>query len=342
MSASPEQTTSENAAEVLRLTLPMMSRHGVPATPQNYAVWYLYAAGEDSELAHEIDRLIGEGNGFSATTNARLYRKFVADHDLEKVEDVRSHLTTLMADVGGTLNAAGNDADSFVGTLDNFSQGIASTEDVQGIRRMLQELLVETREMRASNAALKSNFDEKSKMIEQLQAELRAERERAATDPLTGLYNRMTLIERIEEAIAETGEDPGPSVIMFDIDHFKTINDTHGHLIGDRVIRFVAKTLQQKTKGQDTAARFGGEEFTVLLPATPPVGAKAVAESIRTVIEAAQLVRADTKKPIGDITVSAGIATYRKGDDAMDLLNRADQALYRSKNDGRNRSTLAD
>lgn len=342
MSTSADSTTSETAAEMLRLTLPMMSRHGVPATPQNYAVWYLYATGEDSEVKQEIDRLLGQGERFTAAVNTRLYRKYIADHDLEKIEDVRGHLMALVAEVGGSLSAAGSDADQFAGTLDTFSHEIASTEDVHGIRVMLQELLVETREMRASNAVLQSSFEEKSKQIEQLQEELRAERERASTDPLTGLHNRISLLERIEEAIEETDGDPGPAVIMFDIDHFKTINDTHGHLIGDRVIRFVAKTLQQKTKGQDTAARFGGEEFTVLLPATPPVGAKAVAESIRKVVEAAQLVRADTKKPIGDITISAGITSYRKGDDAMEMLNRADQALYRSKNEGRNRSTLAD
>jgi diguanylate cyclase len=128
---------------------------------------------------------------------------------------------------------------------------------------------------------------------------------------------------------------------MLDIDHFKAVNDTHGHLIGDRVIRFVAQVMQKNTKGQDTAARYGGEEFTLLLPGTPSAGAKSVAETIRAAVSKAQLVRADNKKPLGQITISAGVATFRKGEDIMEFINRADQALYRAKKEGRNRVSLA-
>jgi diguanylate cyclase len=137
-------------------------------------------------------------------------------------------------------------------------------------------------------------------------------------------------------------ESKPPSLLMIDVDHFKAINDNHGHLIGDRVIRFVAQTVQKNIKGQDIAARYGGEEFTVLLPSTGTKGAEAVAEAIRIAVAGAQLVRADNKKPLGQITVSAGVATYQPGEDMMDLINRADQALYRAKNAGRNRTCLAE
>ena len=162
------------------------------------------------------------------------------------------------------------------------------------------------------------------------------------SDPLTGLYNRTALFEHIEAAIASADLATPPSLIMFDIDHFKKINDTHGHLIGDRVIRFVAQTLQKNIKGRDTAARFGGEEFTVLLPNTPSNGAMAIAQTVRRIIEEAQLVRADNKKPLGDITISAGVmATHKPDEDVMEFIDRADKALYRSKEDGRNRATAA-
>ena len=341
MTDPTDDITSEKAAEILRLTLPMMSRNGVPATPHNYATWYAYVAGENAELTAEVDHLIAEGQKFTAAVNARLYRKFLADHDMDRVEDVRTQLSALMNEVGGRLSDAGNDAHAFTGALNTFSDSVSNANDLHKIQNLLGKLLDETHQMRSSNDSMQSHFEEKTREIELLQEQLQAERERAATDPLTGLFNRITLLERIDEAIDATGAGQGCSVIMFDIDHFKAINDTHGHLIGDRVIRFVAKSLQQNIKGQDTAARFGGEEFTVLLPATPSSGAKAVAETIRKAVEAAQLVRADTKKPIGDITISAGIATYRRGEDTMELLNRADQALYRSKNEGRNRCTLA-
>lgn len=341
MSTATDDTNSEKAAEILRLTLPLMSRHHVPATPRNYSVWYAYVSGENPSLNDEIDRLIAAGEKFSPSVNAHLYRRFISEHDIGEVEQVRTDLGVLIQEVGATLRDAGNDAQSFEQALDGFASEVADSNDLRSISKLIGQLIEETRSMQSNTSDLHAHFEEKSQEIENLQQQLQAERKRAMSDPLTGLYNRTALFERIDEAIANAADGSPPSLIMFDIDHFKAINDTHGHLIGDRVIRFVAQTLQNNIKGQDTAARFGGEEFTVLLPGTASAGAVAVAHSIRKVIEDAQLVRADNKKPLGDITISAGVSTYRRDENVMDFLNRADQALYRSKNDGRNRVTAA-
>ena len=107
------------------------------------------------------------------------------------------------------------------------------------------------------------------------------------------------------------------------------------------MIRFVAQVLQKNIKGKDCASRYGGEEFTLLLPQTPATGARSVAETIRKSVAHAQLVRADNKAPLGQITVSAGVATFRRGEDIMDFIDRADQAMYRSKKAGRNQISVA-
>lgn len=336
------ETSREKAAEYLRLTLPLMTRHDVPTTPQNYAVWYTYVVGYNEVLNDEVDSLIAKGTTFTAVLNARLYREHLAEHDLDTVDRVRGNLTAIVQEVGESIINAEENADAFEGTLGGIADDVSRQTDMQSVRNLLTQLLAETRSMRASNTSLQAHFEAKSKEIEFLQKELDTERKRSLIDPLTGLFNRLALFDRIEEATDNITDDATPSFIMFDIDHFKSINDTHGHLIGDRVIRFVAKTLQDNIKGQDTAARFGGEEFAVLLPGTPGSGAIAVAESIRKLIEEAKLVRADNKKPLGNITISAGIATYRPGDDVMEFIDRADQALYTSKNDGRNRVSSID
>ena len=337
ISTITDETDSEKAAEYLRLTLPQMSRHKVPATPPNYAVWYAYVTGENPALNDEIDRLVAAGEKFTPSINAHLFRRYISGHDVGEVEQARSDLGMLIQEVSASLRNAGRDAKSFEGVLNGFAANVADTDDIKGLGNLLGELLDATRDMHSNTSGLREHFEEKSREIESLQEQLKAERKRAMSDPLTGLFNRTALFERLEDAIAAASTGESPSVIMFDIDHFKKINDTHGHLIGDRVIRFVAQTLQKNIKGQDTAARFGGEEFTVLLPNTPTNGAVAVAQAIRKVIEDAKLVRADNKKPLGDITISAGVSTYRPGEDLMDFMNRADQALYRSKNEGRNR-----
>ena len=343
MNAAADQMMNETAAEYLRITVPLMSRHRVPATPDNYATWYEYVSGRNEELKNEIDRLIGEKAAFSEAVNARLYREYVAHEDLNSIEQIRGNLNQLLSEIGATLHEAGDGARSFGCTLGVIAENFTKKDDLDEIRQLLNTLVEETRQMQSATTAMQNSFEEKSREIEELQDQLHRERQRAATDPLTGLYNRIALIDRLHTAISEIDDEGGqpPSLIMLDIDHFKSVNDSHGHLIGDRVIRFVAQVLQKNTKGKDTAARYGGEEFTVLLPGTPAADARSVAEVIRKAVAGAQLVRADNKQPLGRITISAGIATYQGESDVMDFIDRADQALYQSKHNGRNRITIA-
>jgi diguanylate cyclase len=126
-------------------------------------------------------------------------------------------------------------------------------------------------------------------------------------------------------------------LMMLDIDRFKEINDRHGHLIGDKVIKYVATTLKRLVRGGDFVARYGGEEFGIILDDTPEKGAIIVAENVRATIEQAMLKRTDTGDPIGTVTVSIGISRYGKGDTGESLLDRADRALYHAKQEGRNR-----
>jgi diguanylate cyclase len=333
--------TTDAAAELLRLCLPKMSRHGVPVTPQNYATWYSYVSGDNPALNAAIDRLVGEGTAFTPEVNARLYRQYVAGNDVGGIEHMRAQLNDILSDVGLTLNKAGSEVRCFEGALGGFVRRVSADTDLRDIRQLLETLIDETRSMRSATSNMQSHFESKSKEVEELHEQLQRERKRAVTDPLTGLYNRFGLIERMEDAVAEMGGGEPPSVIMLDIDHFKAINDKHGHLIGDRVIRFVAQTLLSNIKGKDSAARYGGEEFTILLPSTPVGGAESVAEAIRNAVAAAQLVRADNRKPLGQVTLSAGVACYRPGEDILDFINRADEALYRAKREGRNRVCTA-
>jgi len=341
MSAAVDQVKGETAAEYLRMAVPLMSRHAVPATPENYATWYMHVSGENPDLSAEIDRLVNEKCRFTEAVNVQLYRRHVLRNDAGDIEKIRTDLNRIISEVGTSLSEAGNGAQQFEGKLGGFASDVAEKEDLNDIRDLLTTLITETRSMQTATSTMQSEFESKSKEIDDLQEQLQHERKRAITDPLTGLYNRFALIDQLNAAVGEMAEQEPPSLVMLDIDHFKAVNDTHGHLIGDRVIRFVAQVLQKNTKGQDTAARYGGEEFTLLLPATPSAGAKSVAETVRAAVSKAQLVRADNKKPLGQITISAGVATLRTGEDIMELIERADRALYRSKKEGRNRVSVA-
>jgi diguanylate cyclase len=129
---------------------------------------------------------------------------------------------------------------------------------------------------------------------------------------------------------------------MIDIDHFKKFNDTYGHLIGDEVLRVVARLLRENVKGRDTPARYGGEEFAVILPQTSLNHAAKLAEQIRNTLASRKVHDKRTDASYGTLTVSIGAAKFQPGEPLDPLVQRADQALYRAKNQGRNRVVTED
>lgn len=159
------------------------------------------------------------------------------------------------------------------------------------------------------------------------------------TDELTGLANRRHFQMILKREVAQAQRFHSHfSLIMTDIDHFKTYNDSHGHLKGDIVLKKVADILLQNTRGIDLVGRFGGEEFVILLPKTDKLGALAAAEKLRACVMADIFPGASKSQPGGNLTLSLGIAEYpTDSKDLYELLDLADRALYRAKEEGRNR-----
>ncbi len=159
----------------------------------------------------------------------------------------------------------------------------------------------------------------------------------ASVDPLTQLANRRVLDERLEQEFARAVRHRHPlACLMIDVDHFKRVNDTHGHVVGDRVLTHVAAAIRTTIRKTDLAGRYGGEEFLVLVPETPATGAQVLAERLRRAIAAS------SEGDLPRVTVSVGIATT-EGEVASsaELLRRADEALYAAKEGGRDRVVVA-
>ncbi|MFO7706097.1 MAG: diguanylate cyclase [Halopseudomonas sp.] len=179
------------------------------------------------------------------------------------------------------------------------------------------------------------------KLLEDIRASQEELKKQAATDPLTKLYNRRFFFSEADYllALAKTSRAP-LSVMVIDIDHFKHVNDDHGHAIGDRVILKLARTLKHQSRTTDLVARFGGEEFVVLLPATDLALASLCAERIRAAVEALQF--RVSESGLVRCTVSIGIAQIDVGQESIEAaLQRADKALYAAKHSGRNRVCAA-
>jgi diguanylate cyclase len=225
------------------------------------------------------------------------------------------------------------DLDDLKQVLENHLEGLLGTMDQHQKQRDAREQEV---------AARLKGLAERVAHMEQealgFREHLEEQRQKALIDPLTGLPNRAAWSERLEHEIKQWQQHGNTlSLAMLDLDHFKRINDNYGHLAGDKVLKIIATVLRKRLRGADFIARFGGEEFVLLLPATPPaVGAKLL-ETLRAAIEACPF---HFKGERVTITISMGLASFRAGEHSDLVLKRADQALYRAKNAGRNRIEL--
>lgn len=194
-------------------------------------------------------------------------------------------------------------------------------------------------EFQARSETMNARIRELEKEAEHLQASIRREQHRALTDVLSGLPNRLAYRQRLENDLSRwRGERGVGCLAVWDIDHFKAINDTIGHKAGDKAIRCLAQQLSSTCRKSDFVARYGGEEFVMILDGLSAESALQVAEKIRASIEEVDFRHAG--KPVR-ITASCGISEVRMQDDPDSLFERADRALYQAKADGRNRCVLA-
>jgi diguanylate cyclase len=316
-----------------------MIAHQVPPTPENYAVWYAYATGMP-ELRRTIDILISNKQEFSEALNAELYSRFCdTNRHLNVVSETSGRLHYAIEQVSRFLKSASGEASDFGKTLDQFSNEMgAVAEDNVEFRAVVSGLIFETQRMIERNGALEDRLNQSVSEIAELRQNLEEVRREALTDALTGIPNRKFFDSRLQEAARESLNDgEALSLLLCDIDHFKRFNDTYGHQIGDQVLRLVARTLSDSVKGRDTPARFGGEEFAIILPHTNLDQAAIVADQIRKGVMRRRFVGKDTRDDYGGVTLSFGVAQYRAHEDLADLIGRADAALYHAKREGRNR-----
>ena len=175
------------------------------------------------------------------------------------------------------------------------------------------------------------------KLQEQLVSANRSLQFQAAHDPLTGLYNRGAIMGILQNELMRAARERKPvSVILVDIDHFKTINDTLGHAAGDAVLRHAAQKMQSAVRSYDAVGRYGGEEFLIVFPGCPARMAKERAEQIRLILGEPSSVPSEKT-----ITVSMGVSSATHPSQREELLSSADSALYKAKREGRNRVELA-
>jgi len=309
-----------------------------PASPRNFEVWYSYATGYHPSLNEMVNAILSRTGTLSEQDADNVYSLYLSPTRLsEKIDKVGVRVMDEIEQVMAMVDAA-------VGSASNYSESLAGVSrnlpaaDREGVRTIIESLVGMAKEMEFVNHKLEERLSASKQEISRLQRNLEVARNESLTDPLTSLSNRKYFDQALTKAIAEAvAENESMSLIMTDIDHFKTFNDTYGHLTGDQVLRLVALAVKQNVKGQDIAARYGGEEFAVILPDTVLRSAVTVADHIRRAVMSKELMKRSTGEHLGRVTISIGVATLRRDDTVQSLIDRADSCLYAAKRAGRNR-----
>ncbi|KNX80775.1 DeoR faimly transcriptional regulator [Pseudomonas sp. 250J] len=268
----------------------------------------------------------------------------------ERLETFQSHLHEASAGHADNSSAARELDSQLREQVDGLQSSVQGAVDVDSLKHILENrlegLLVtmddhqHERDRREHELASRlQGLAERVASMEQealgYREHLEEQRQKAMIDPLTGLPNRAAWSEQVEREVLDWQENGGHlAMAILDLDHFKRINDGYGHLAGDKVLKIVADQLRKRLRGRDFIARFGGEEFVLLLPQTSPPAAAQVAETLRAAIEACPF---HFKGERVVITTSIGISAFRSGERGDQVLKRADEALYRAKELGRNR-----
>jgi len=310
------------------------------AVPRNYEIWYVYATGYNAALNKIINETLARNGRLSESDLEQIYETYLSHiKTTERIDKVGARVIGEIDGVMNLITDALGMSQSYDAKLSGANEKLRSAKTRDQIKPIVDGLMKSTREMRETNKALENRLALSKTEISDLQHSLEAIRAESLTDPLTGLGNRKYFDRAFEIAVRTALANGEPlSLLMFDIDHFKSFNDSYGHLTGDQVLRLVAMTLKQTIKGQDITARYGGEEFAVVLPSTGLRQALTVADHIRRAVMAKELKKKSTGEILGRVTISVGVSLLKPGDDTDSLLERADACLYSAKRNGRNRA----
>jgi diguanylate cyclase len=328
--------TAEQIRTYSREAASLMERHEALPAPENYELWYWYASGRNDAISSAVEQAIHSGLAPNLEHTKELHARFFGPSASSTMEEVGQQLGDELRGVMDSLRVAGNNAAAFDRTLTTAGDALDSGK--VDVRTLVQKLSIATRAIQARNAKLEEKLENSMREMEAIRGRMETVRKESLTDALTGLANRRSFDETAQQAV-ETAEAEGRplSFVICDVDHFKKFNDTYGHPIGDQVLRLVGQCLKINVKGKDTAARFGGEEFVVILPNTTREQAAHVANEIRKTVESKKIVQKSTGRDMGTVTLSLGVASLRRGEQVAELLNRADACLYAAKRAGRNR-----
>lgn len=329
-------------SDITRQTLTRLSRDGIATTPDYYTIVFEYLAELNPELSGDVQTMIERNGSLNAQDLDQIYQRYFNGEPqqaskstgLKRISEEGLNLFTTIFDRLQRFESFTLGKQQRLGDLKHrVLEGQETPENA------LDTVLGEIESMFKENQEIRGSLEQSLTRLSQITEELREVSSESRSDHLTGLANRRALEDHLQQLVASPPPG-GISAIMLDIDHFKSINDTYGHILGDEVLRKMAAILQQQVGEDDLVARYGGEEFVIILTGMAIGPAFKVAEQLRTAVAGNNFGTDRNGNRLPQITISLGVTGYRRDEALDDFLDRADRFLYRSKEGGRNRTSM--
>lgn len=311
----------------------LLRRHGLAPSALNYALMHAIASGAAPQAREAVDLMTARGEALDEAACTRLFGTYATGALAQIYDQLGARLYGEIERMQGAVERHHRVTSNYTSAVDEAVATIEAPFDTASLTAAMRGVLQGSRLMAFENRALQEALEQTRAELSRLREEVALRRTESLTDSLTGVANRRAFDQRLA-ALFE--EDCAIGLLMIDIDHFKAINDTHGHVFGDQVLRLIGSVIGENVREGDLIARIGGEEFTLVMEGASESEALIVAEKIRKAIAARKIVKRGSGSVVAKVSVSVGIATRRADDDPRSLLDRADAGLYRAKEQGRN------
>ena len=331
----------ELCGEYLRMSIPLLSRHQMPINPQNYAIAFDLVSVCNQPLTTAFDEITGENPVITPADCQQLYNTYIAGAGAQQMDRLRDEFKAMLGETQDITVELQCESNRFGDTLQDELPKLSSG-DVGLLEETVKQLIVSGAKMSEVNKVISESLAEKVDQVEMLKGELEEARKIAEIDPLSGLFNRKGFDDRLELLLGRASERvESVSLVVVEIDHLTEMTQSMGRLVGDKVIKVVAKTIQKSVRGGDVGARVSAGCFAVALPDTELRGAASVAENIRLAVEQTVLRLTGANAAEVPLALSGGVTQWSKGEASQAFFQRGSDALSGAKQRGQNQIAVA-
>jgi diguanylate cyclase len=316
-----------------------MRTMGISPIPRNYNLFYEAYIGTNPALTRDLNAL---GKHATQEELDELTNRYFDTNQLNVFESIHSRLESDVIDMLGLLENELQSLDRYNEVLNEAREKISAKNltSIKLVNRLVERVSEATNRKLVHSQSTAQGFDQHNSEIQQVRKELDEYKRIANTDSLTRLANRRAFDERLASIYDSSIGLHMTGLVLLDIDHFKLINDTHGHPVGDKILASVAQLIKSTVRKDGFVARSGGEEFAIILDGNNPEEIMEICEKIRTTLEETPFRSSKSGTDYGQVTISIGFSMASRAEGPGQLYAQADVALYHAKETGRNRTII--